>query len=77
MTRFEYVSVLISIIIAFGVAEIISGWGQRILHPERFRPFWIQTAWTGLILLLMVQFWWGFWQCSAPCSDSRPSPSCC
>jgi hypothetical protein len=53
--------VLISIVIALGVSEIISSWGALLKNRFVVRFYWIHTGWTILVLLLLMQFWWGFW----------------
>jgi hypothetical protein len=62
VSRFEYLSVLISIVIALGLSEVLSAWGRLLRHRARVRPYWVHGLWSLLIVLLMVEFWWGFWQ---------------
>ena len=62
VTRFEYLSVLISIVIAFAMSETLSGWGQMIRMRDRLRFDPLHAGWSVLSVLLMVQWWWGFWQ---------------
>jgi hypothetical protein len=61
MTQFEFLSVFISIVLAFGVSDILSSWGRQIRHRNQIRHYWLHTAWTGLLLFLMVQIWWAAW----------------
>jgi hypothetical protein len=62
VSRFEYLSVLISIVIALGISEMVSSWGRLLRHRARVRQYWVHGLWSLLIALMMVQFWWGFWQ---------------
>ena len=62
MSRFEYLSVLISIVIALGISEMASSWGRLLRHRARVRHYWVHALWSLLITLMMVEFWWGFWQ---------------
>lgn len=62
MSRFEYLSVLLSIVIAYAMSEALSGWGQMIRMRDRVRPYLVHLGWSVLSVLLMVQWWWGFWQ---------------
>jgi hypothetical protein len=62
VSHFEYISVLFSIVIAFGISEIVSGWGRLLRARSHVRFYWIHAAWSLLLLLMMVQYWWGFWQ---------------
>jgi hypothetical protein len=62
MSHFEYLSVLLSIVIAFAMSEALSGWGQMIRMRDRVRLHPLHLGWSVLSVLLMVQWWWGFWQ---------------
>jgi hypothetical protein len=62
VSRFEYLSVLMSIVIAFAMSEVLSGWGQMIRLRDRVRVYPLHLGWSVLGVLLMVQWWWGFWQ---------------
>lgn len=62
MSRFEYLSVLLSIVIAFAMSETLSGWGQMIRMRDRVRVYPLHLGWSVLAVLLMVQWWWGFWE---------------
>jgi hypothetical protein len=62
LTQFEYVSVLVSILIAFGISEILSGWGHLIRTRHAVRFYWLHAAWSVFLLLLLVQFWSGMWE---------------
>jgi len=61
MSRFEYLSVLISIVIALGITEVTISWGRLLQHRSRVRFSALQLFWSTFLLFLMVQFWWGFW----------------
>jgi hypothetical protein len=56
MQPFEFVMVLVSIIIALGVAELLAG-VVRILRGE-LRPHWIHALWVFNLLLLQLQYCW-------------------
>ena len=62
MSRFEYLSVLISIVIALGMSEIVSTWSRLLRARARVDFYWLHSFWTVFMLLMMVQFWWGFWE---------------
>lgn len=62
MSRFEYLSVLVSIVIAYAMSEALSGWGQMIRVRDRVRLYPLHLGWSILSVVLMVQWWWGgFW----------------
>jgi len=64
MSRFEYLSVLISIIVGVGLSETISCWADLLRQRRAVRFDWVHGGWTLLTLLMLVQLWWGFWQFS-------------
>lgn len=61
MTRFEYLSVLVSIVIALGMSEVVSVWGRLLRRRRQVRLCWIHASWSLFVLVLLVQMWWGFW----------------
>lgn len=61
MSRFEYLSVLVSIVIALGISEVLTSWGRLLRDRVRVRFHGLHAFWTLFTLVLMVQMWWGFW----------------
>ncbi len=61
MTQFEFLAVIISIVIAFGVSDILSSWGEQIRLRSSVRPYRLHLAWTVLLLLAMILAWWNLW----------------
>lgn len=61
MSRFEYLSVLVSIVVALGLSEVASSWGRLLRHRARVRFYWLHAVWSAFVVLFMIQFWWGFW----------------
>ncbi|MEN8161218.1 MAG: hypothetical protein ABFS41_14190 [Myxococcota bacterium] len=61
MSRFEYLSVLVSIVIALGISEVVSTWGRLLRNRARVRFYGLHAFWTLFVVVLMVQMWWGFW----------------
>ena len=61
MSRFEYLSVLISIVIALGMSEVTISWGRLIQNRKRVQFSWLHAFWSAFFVILMVQFWWAFW----------------
>lgn len=62
MTRFEFLYVLISIIVAVAVTDMVSSWGALLRRRAVVRFYWVHVAWAVLILFIVMQYWWGFWQ---------------
>ena len=61
MTRFEYLSVLISIVMALGISEVTISWGRLIQNRHQVQFSLLHAFWSVFLLLLMIQFWWAFW----------------
>jgi hypothetical protein len=61
MSRFEYLSVLVSIVIALGIAEVTISWGRLLQRRREVTFSWLHAYWSLFTLFLMVQLWWGFW----------------
>ncbi len=73
MSQFEYITVLLSIVVAFALSEILSCWGQLIRHRHRVRAYWLHVIWTALALLVLVQVWWAGWEYRELEFDDLPS----
>jgi len=57
VSQFEYVAVLISIIVGLAIAQILRGVGQMVTSKDA-RPYWVHLVWTFYLFLLLVAFWW-------------------
>lgn len=58
MSPFEFVTVLISIILGLGITQIMSGVADLIHQWEKVKLYWPHVLWVGLIFILHVQEWW-------------------
>ncbi|HTE47360.1 MAG TPA: hypothetical protein VK636_19065 [Gemmatimonadaceae bacterium] len=58
MDQFNYLAVLISIILGLGITQLLSGFGRLLQGRQRVRLYWPTLAWVGLLLVLHVQTWW-------------------
>jgi hypothetical protein len=55
---FEYLSVLLSIVLGLGITQLLSGFGRWLEQRGTLRPYGPSIAWGALLLLLHVQTWW-------------------
>lgn len=62
MSRFEFSTVLLSIVIAIAVTEILATWGRIIRLRRTSRPYWVHIGWMAVLLLMAIQFWWSTWE---------------
>jgi hypothetical protein len=65
MSPFEYVIVLISIILGLGITTILTGIAELIKHTTPVKLFAPYIIWIALIFLLHFQDWWLSYQLMA------------
>jgi hypothetical protein len=58
MDSFAYLSVLISIILGLGVANLLTGLARIVQLRARVRFYWPTIAWALTLLVIHVQTWW-------------------
>jgi hypothetical protein len=58
MSQFEYLSVLISIIIGLAITQLLSGAARLIQIRGRVRPHATTLCWMVTLFLLDTQIWW-------------------
>lgn len=58
MSAFEYVTVLISIVISLGITQILSGVASVLKNIDRVELYWPHLLWIIFVLLLHIQEWW-------------------
>ena len=62
MSAFEYLSVLISIILALGMTRVLAGVGEMLQARSRRRIYWVHALWIVNLFLYMVVAWWIFYR---------------
>ena len=58
MDQFNYLAVLISIILGLGITQLLSGFGRWIEHRATFRAYAPAICWAFVLLVIQVQCWW-------------------
>ena len=58
MTHYEYLMVMVSIILGLGATQALRGLSKIARSPTRFLP---ATLWVTGLFYLHIQVWWGFW----------------
>ena len=58
ISAFEYVTVLISIVLGLGITQILTGVADLIHQSKRVRVYWPLMIWVLLVLVMHVQEWW-------------------
>jgi hypothetical protein len=62
MTPFDYVSVLISIILGLGITQIMTGLADLVHQWDRVKLYWPHFLWIILVFILHIQEWWVTYQ---------------
>lgn len=62
LSPFEYVTVLISIILGLGIAQIVTGLADIIHQWERIKLYWPHTLWMFIVFFLHIQEWWNIYE---------------
>lgn len=70
MQAFEYLSVLVSIIVGLGLSHLLATAARLIQERDRVQFFLPTLLWMGILFVLQIQIWWAAfeWQ-SAPTWD--------
>lgn len=58
MTPFEYVIVLISIILGMGIAQIVTGVADIIHQWDKMKLYWPHALWILLVFVMHIHEWW-------------------
>lgn len=58
MEAFEYLSVLISIILGLALTQLLTGAGRLIRIRDRVAFFTPVAIWMGVLFIIIVQSWW-------------------
>ncbi|UCC24546.1 MAG: hypothetical protein JSU98_12500 [Gemmatimonadales bacterium] len=58
MEAFEYLSVLISIVLGLGITHLLMGFGRWVEARGEFQAFGPSLAWAGFLLLVHIETWW-------------------
>ena len=58
MTPFEYVTVLISIILGLGITQIMTGVADIIHQWDKMKLYWPHLLWILLTFIMHIHEWW-------------------
>jgi hypothetical protein len=61
MSTFEFVSVLLSIVISLAIAHLLTGVAQA-LKAKKVRFDWVLAGWWLFVLMLCVDYWFSVWR---------------
>ena len=58
MTQFEYVMVMVSLILALALAQALRGLSEIAMSDKRY---WPHALWLAIYVLFVLQAWWAYW----------------
>ena len=58
MDAFSYLSVLLSIIVGLGMAQVLTAIGRLIRTSDTVIWYWPPLVWASALLVIYVQVWW-------------------
>lgn len=62
MTLFEYLGVLLSVVMGLGLTHVLIGFSKTIHHRDTLEVYWVHVAWAVNVIVYIVGIWWGmFW----------------
>ena len=62
ISAFEYVTILVSIILGLGITFILSSFSDLLFHHSQVKFYWPHTVWIFFLLFLFVQDWFVTYQ---------------
>jgi hypothetical protein len=62
MGAFEYLSVLISIILALGMTRVLAGVGEMLQARRHRRIYWVHVVWIVNLFIYLIVAWWIFYR---------------
>lgn len=73
MTPFEYITVLISIILGLGITLVLTGVAELIRRWNKLTHFWPYLIWIALTFVLHIQEWWATYDLKSIMTWSLPA----
>jgi hypothetical protein len=62
ISPFEYISILVSIIIGLGITQILSAFTDLLYNFKKVKFYWPHSFWIVFILFLQIQDWFVFYK---------------
>lgn len=59
---FDYLGVLLSVILGLALTNVVSGFSSMIQMRRTIRAYWVQIVWAAAVVIYVLAVWWGmFW----------------
>lgn len=61
MEIFNYLNVMIAILLGVGLFQIFGGIGNLLQVRHRVKPYWLHSLWVLILIMAHAHLWWSFW----------------
>ncbi len=61
MSLFEFLMVLLSLIVGLGIAEVLTGTARTIRWRQGVQLYWVHSVLVVTVFIALVQQWWEIW----------------
>ena len=58
MTTFEYLAVLVSVIVGLGITQLLGGVARIVTHRTEYKLYWVHLLWTFNTFAGLIYWWW-------------------
>jgi hypothetical protein len=58
---YQHVVVVMSIVLGLSLTQLLKGIAQLYRARSRVRPYWLHSAWVGLLVVFGLLLWWTYW----------------
>tara|TARA_R100001143_G_scaffold4496_1_gene7610 strand:- start:1822 stop:2397 length:576 start_codon:yes stop_codon:yes gene_type:complete len=65
VSKFEFIMMFVSVVVAFAMAELLMGWGKLIRARRRVTRPGLLAGWSVWLLFIMTYHYMGFWEYQA------------
>lgn len=65
MSKFEFIMMFVSVVVAFAMGELLVGWGKIIRARHRVSRPSLMVGWSLWLLFIMTYHYLGFWEYQA------------
>jgi len=65
LSKFEFIMMFVSVVVAFAMAELLMGWGKIIRARHRVSHPWLLAGWSFWLLIIITYHYLGFWEYQA------------
>ena len=61
MSLFEFLMIMVSIIIGLGISELLTGIARFVRRRASTRGYWVHWLLVAIVFVALLQQWWEFW----------------